>query len=68
MSSFGIGTTTLGTYYNVNKDSEFAAQSMENAMKYSGHRREKVLQNLVDFVPEAAEAYFVEISSQDDDD
>ena len=66
MSSFGFGTTTLGTYYNVNKDSEFASQSMENAVKYSGHRREKVLKDLMDFVPEAAEAYFVEISSQEE--
>ena len=62
MSSFNFGSGSPGTYYNVNKDSEYAAASMENAIKYSGARREQVLKDLKTFVPEAAAAYFVELS------
>ena len=67
MSAYGFGRVSLGTYYNVDKDSQYASSSMENAVRYSGARREKVLSDLQAFVPEAAAAYFVELSSVDEE-
>jgi hypothetical protein len=64
----GFGYTSSGIFSSVDRYSQYAALSLENAVRASNASQETMKRNFQKYAPEASAAYFVEIEIEDDDD
>lgn len=65
--SRGFGFIAPGSYTQVDRYSQYASESLENVVRVSGASQERVKHDFKKYAPEASAAYFVDLSSEDED-
>lgn len=59
--------STLGTINETDRYSNYATESLENTVRLSNARNERIKKNFRAYAPEASAAYFVEIQLEQED-